>query len=126
MKAYTDIEQSKKLAEIIPLESADMVLPFTRKENNEYVPAYAISRNYIEVHKKMSLLPAMDKSTLCKLIQPCWSLAALLNILPNYHITNNGITGVVVWSTDIYSKEHPNLIDACVEIILKLYEQKLL
>ena len=41
MKAYTDLEQSKKLAEILLIESADMVLPFTYKENNEYVLYYS-------------------------------------------------------------------------------------
>jgi len=28
MKAYTDLEQSRKLAEILPLESADMWMMF--------------------------------------------------------------------------------------------------
>ena len=43
MKSYTDLNQSKKLAEILPIESADMCF-----NDNE----------------------------------PCWSLAALLDILP--------------------------------------------
>ena len=32
MKAYTDIEQSKKLAEILPTESADMKWYFWKSE----------------------------------------------------------------------------------------------
>lgn len=100
MKAYTDLKQSKKLAEILPIESADM----------RYVPLGDTHPWFIEG----DLIEADAV--------PCWSLAALLNILPNYHITNNGITGVVVWSMDIYSKEYPNLIDACVEMILKLHK----
>lgn len=106
--AFTSLEQSEKLAEILPLESADMFWLVVGNTSRAHVLTEPLS-NYSKWES-----------------YPCWSLAALLNILPNYHITNNGITGVVVGSMDIYSKEHPNLIDACVEIILKLYEQKLL
>ena len=60
MKAYTDLEQSKKLAEILPIESADM-----------YYACGAI---------------APDIMTSCKQdyrgYTKCWSLAALLNVLP--------------------------------------------
>ena len=62
MKSYTDIEQSKKLAEFMPIESADMSWagtglgkPFART-----IP----SKGHPEE------------------ICPCWSLAALLDILP--------------------------------------------
>lgn len=62
MKAYTNIEQSKKLAEVLPIESADMSWagtglgkPFART-----IP----SKGHPEE------------------ICPCWSLAALLGILP--------------------------------------------
>lgn len=39
MKAYTDIEQSKKLAEILPVESADMWWN-TEKHYPEFVKTY--------------------------------------------------------------------------------------
>ena len=63
MKSFTDIEQSKKLAEILPLESADMSWvsnglgkPFAR------------------------IIPIKgDPEELCA----CWSLAALLSVLPS-------------------------------------------
>lgn len=72
MKAYTDIEQSKKLAEILPLESADMCYP---KDEFEY--------NYA-------------KEPICHysgigLAHPCWSLAALLEYMNRnfYNISLN-------------------------------------
>ena len=60
MKSYTDLEQSKKLAEILPLESADM---FYRN-------------NGIEVK-------LMWEHNAPKVEYPCWSLAALMNVLPS-------------------------------------------
>lgn len=67
MKSYTDLEQSKKLAEILPLESADMwyhghYSPWEseRKYDNEPCPFHSMSPNW-------------DK--------PCWSLAALMKII---------------------------------------------
>lgn len=67
MKAYTDIEQSKKLAEILPLESADMYYP------NSTVVKY------------QGALPIEFKHGNPLLSQeiPCWSLAALMNLLPS-------------------------------------------
>ena len=78
IKSFTSLEQSKKLAEILPIESADMVLPFKHSKNDEYIPGYVVSRNYVEVYNEMMKLQRMEKEDVCKLIQPCWSLAALL------------------------------------------------
>ena len=63
MKAYTDIEQSKKLAEFLPLESADM-----------YWWATSL-RYYIE---------AMDDGDFNEAEGhiPAWSLTALLELMP--------------------------------------------
>lgn len=57
MKNYTDLEESKKLAGILPLESADMYYIY----NIPYAIPY---KNRIDVAK------------------PCWSLAALLDVIP--------------------------------------------
>lgn len=40
MKSYTDIEQSKKLAEILPLESADMNYNNVDTKGPDYVRAH--------------------------------------------------------------------------------------
>lgn len=116
MKAYTDIEQSKKLAEILPIESADM---FYR-------------RNKVDVK-------LMWEHNAHKVKCPCWSLAALLNLLPSV-ITRKGkrmfLTLEKAGAYNLYYKS-PNrldelwetkedVIDACYEMILMLHEQKLL
>ena len=65
IKSFSDLEQSKKLAEILPVESADMkILPFTEKEYR------VVPINDIAVCDREDEIP-------------CWLLAALLNLLPS-------------------------------------------
>lgn len=121
LTSHTSLEQSQKLAEILPLESADMCWT-----NHCYGPirsSMTASAKTIKEYKE--LLTRFTDLTSIDVFYPCWSLAALLNVLPNYHITNNGITGVVLWSLDTYSKEHDNPVDACYEMILKLHKQNI-
>jgi len=137
MKAFTDLEQSKNLAEFLPLEGADMTLPFRHTQKDEYIPEHVGTRSYIDVYNEMIVLPGMDKEQVCKLIQPCWSLAALLGVLPDsiydntdeysqlefskisvaYHDMNDGIK---------VGSIKDNLLDACYEMIIKLHEQNIL
>ena len=118
-KSYADIEQSKKLAKILPIESADMFLAL-----NGTLP---VMSKYIDE----GFVTADDTAI------PCWSLAALLNILPEsiydntyeysqlefskisvaYHDINDGIK---------VGSIKDNLVDACVEMIIKLHELNLL
>ena len=109
MKAYTDIEQSKKLAEILPLESADMSWvsnglgkPFART-----IPIKG------------------DPEELCG----CWSLAELLGILHDYTLQTNtdGTVFVVCESKKpMISDAYDNPVDACVAMIESLHELNLL
>ena len=68
IKSYTDIEQSKRLAEILPLESADMC----------YFEQKAIITPYNEA--KDSLLPLMSRPVE---VIPCWSVGALIELMPS-------------------------------------------
>lgn len=94
MKAYTDIEKSKKLAEILPVESADM-----------YYHPY-----------------------------PCWSLAALLDVLPFPQLSKDNLgSGKIGWMVSVFPDNcrydscwHNEPIDACVEMIIKMHELNLL
>lgn len=103
MKTYTNIEQSKKLAEILPVESADMCF-----NDNE----------------------------------PCWSLAALLNALPisidngRYCLAliNSCPDGGIEWLC-CYEDDNGNIlkecyadnqVDACVQMAIKLKEEKII
>ncbi len=62
---------------------------------------------------------------------PCWSLAALLSILPK--IVNNKTlfieTSAALWHVgyrNIYTARADNPVDACYEMILSLHEQNIL
>lgn len=117
MKSYTDIEQSKKLAKILLLESADMYW----FRNNVEVPC---------VYPKDMMKDSV--SVTC----PCWSLTALLKVLPNYIdydtircpdlIRNIDKNYMVIYSPLKHSGIYDNPVDACVDMIEKLNEQNLL
>ena len=68
MKSYTDLEQSKKLAEIFPIESADM--------------GWYYSRNPQAARNQMWVGTKAENADI-----PCWSLAALLDLLPSEFTT---------------------------------------
>jgi len=110
MKSYTDLEQSKKLAEILPLESADMM------------------------HDRLIVIPFNDGSLI-----PCWSLAALLSVLPkNLNIgrpslDSNYMGYYWIQYYDEFMKPNNyktecfnNPVDACVAMIEKLHKQNLI
>jgi hypothetical protein len=140
MKAYTDLEQSKKLAEILPLESADMC--WTNHCYGVMRSSMTISAKTVDEYK--SLLDMFNDSTSTDIFYPAWSLAALINVLPttigNFFEKNmlrlridkgendfniwyeNFDYGDVVEGLDVIED---NLVDACVEMIKKLHEQKL-
>ena len=122
IKSYTDIEQSRKLAEILPLESADMYRVF---ENNAETRVY---------YGK-----APTAHFVC---EPCWSVAALMDIFPD-EITDDGdvyrnmsfhLKGkyiiqyprlTTLWPS-LLSVEADNYVDACCQMVLKLHELNLL
>ena len=111
MKAYTDLNQSKKLSEILPLESADMFLAM-----NGTLP---VMSKYIED----GCVTADDTAI------PCWSLAALLNVLPYPFLSelSNEIWKCGCYPSGIcYYVAADSPIDACYEMIIKLHELKML
>lgn len=93
IKSYTDLEQSKKLAEIIPPETADMEY-LAIKETGELVGAVPFVKDDSEIED------SAYSHTYERI--PCWSLAALLSV------TNHCVTS------------EDNLVDACYKIILKV------
>lgn len=116
MKSYTDLEQSKKLAEILPLESADMHYDKDSLENY-YCPIPLIGK-YSEMHNQV----------------PAWSLAALLNMLQDnikiektlFDQSNMFTYSILGDGYEYRTNEHKNLIDTCYEMILNLNELNLL
>lgn len=106
MKAYTDIEQSKKLAEILPIESADM----------RYSP---LGDN---LHPWIWTDTFLEKDAV-----PCWSLAALLDVIPAGTVLLHDINGLgykCIKAVD--TNWHNNPVDACVEMIFRLHKHKML
>lgn len=113
MKAYTDIEQSKKLAEILPLESADMKWYFWKSEiDAPKLPTFGYDKDTAENCKNTEVV-----------YLPCWSLAALLEALPRVYklkplldLEENSI----MYSGTYIDVTADNLVDACVKMLLKL------
>lgn len=124
MKSYTDIKQSRKLAKILPLESADM----------DYIPICNLEGEYsinVNIWNNDHL---MEEGWI-----PCWSLAALLSLIKDkcgyfefvylkrtYVGRANPLENVYRLSTDVYDVYNKDLVDACVEMIIGLKEQNLL
>ena len=119
IKSYTDLEQSKKLAEILTLESADMKWFFWKEEIDAHkTPTFGYSKTASESYKDTEAV-----------YLACWSLSALLGVLPDYTLqTNtNGTVFVVCESKKpMISDAYDNPVDACYELILKLYDLNLL
>ena len=125
MKAYTDLEQSKILAKILPIESADM----------RYSP---LGDN---MHPWIWTDTFIEKNAV-----PCWSLAALLEQIPSDIKTKDGCNYTLEiekcdaehlpcglnyhdnWGRgeDIITHYYDNFIDSSYEMIVKLHELKLL
>ena len=120
IKGYTNIEQSKKLAEILPHESADQTWE-----------RIAIAGANLDVPEELQYkhngdIPFQYYSGICA---PCWSLAALLNIIPNYKLSSEHNYHTCTAETS-FGKEtvgwFDNSVDACVAMIERLHELKML
>lgn len=127
MKAYTNLEQSRKLAEIMLSKNADMWWrwcsdPFDEVNGGEYTIEPLLHKPVCNPEKTI----------------PCWSLAALLETLPlevEIHKQTDGhkiyyyvesymkhMEKEIYLSTELYE----NSVDACYEMIMKLHKQNLL
>ena len=101
IKSHTDIKQNRRLAEILPIESADMYY-------------------WCGEELRIGGYRAMD----IDYDIPCWSLAALLNVLPSATLDSSDDRYYRVHCMGRYTEWYDNPIDACYEIILKLHELK--
>ena len=128
MKSYTDLKQSKKLAEILPIESADMHYVYDRHLDKLYgdIPYVIDYIDYKLLNKNVDI--------------PCWSLGALLEHLREIDFFPNIIDSVdcVLMDISFYDDDdedgkvlHPihclraegkTILDACYEMIIKLKE----
>ena len=124
MKSYTDIKQSKTLVNILSLESADA--------KYGYIAPYEYSdRMYDEGYDEIPYPIAFIKKDYSNFFVeeyddelPCWSLAALLNVLPSATLDSSDDHHYRIHCMGRYTEWHDNAIDACYEMILKLHELK--
>lgn len=117
IKSFTDIPQSKVLSKILPIESADY--HYIAQGEKSYFYPYFLSMDTVK-----------DYDEEIKYI-PCWSLAALLGVLPEGYsfVLTKSFNG-----KDYYCKLDgkpietmaDNPVDACYDIMLKLHELQML
>lgn len=141
IKSYTDLEQSKKLAEILPIESVDMyyqyVLP--KSDKIKHNPETGNPVNALKWYNKGYTTSGKEPIILDEYCVPCWSLASLLDVLPkNLKIgrpsLESNYTGYYwIQYYDEFMKPNNyrtecfnNPVDACVAMIERLHELNLL
>ena len=128
MKAYTDLEQSRKLAEILPIESADM--HYSKDFDGSW---------FVDLAKYTSVKIPKYVGNIEEHLLPCWSLGALLDVLPEDIIVLGTIYSINIhtknkkWfinykcNNEEFIGAYSNIfVDTCYEMILKLNEQKIL
>lgn len=111
IKYYTDIEQSNILAEILPIERADMY--YTRDSLENYYCHIPLIGKYSAIHDQI----------------PCWSLAALLSVIPNYKLSSEHNYHTCTAGTSFGDETvgwFYSPVDACVAMIEKLHNLKML
>ena len=123
IKSYTDLSQSKKLAEILPLESADMYWDYDVQKHEHY-------------------LMVMDEQFDDTCVR-AWSLAALIEQLPYEVCDDDGNSSYLQMDKEddvyqlVYTDPHgdfesietdryEHFVDACYEMIIKLSKLSLL
>ena len=128
IKSFTSLEQSRKLTYILPLESADMC--WKNGVFDKYIQCFTpfvIDEDGTNVDFDYDI--------------PCWSLAALRNLLPvaikvneNTYLFESHNTFDKSWVYRYYNEDYTsylyckntNEVDACVAMIEKLHELNLL
>lgn len=130
IKFHTDLEQSKVLAKILPLESADI------HWSKDFDGSWFVDLTEYTSVKIPKYVDKVEEHLL-----PCWSLAALLSILHNKTKDIPSLSGggykdgkyTSDWCLD-YEFENgdyqttfaDNPVDACYNMIIKLNELNLL
>lgn len=109
MKSYTDLEQSQKLAEILPLESADMF--------------HAVDAEIVVTTPYITYLNGERNIPAYKGAIPCWSLAALLDVLPSSTLDSSDDHHYRVHCKEMFTDWYDNPIDCCIAMIDRLHEQ---
>lgn len=124
MKNNTTIPQSQMLATILPIESADMKWFIPADNEGEFVEEVTIIKYKYEYNSFEKVTDWEDTPYV-----PCWSLAALLNVLPRPSVYfSNNKWYCECWNENGYIGQtiKNNPVDACYDMIIKLNKEKLL
>ena len=123
-KLYTDVKQSRELAEILSHKDADATLErIVVAGGNLDIPE---EQQYIRHNIPFCLFSGVGI--------PCWSLIALIFIISENYYTEIYQDGAA-WKIEVehynntndkHNTSADNHIDACVNMILKLHEQNLM
>ena len=106
IKSFTSLEQSRRLGKFLPNESADMYYREWKRDTKNI---------------RIANVGTADESDL-----PCWSLAALLNTLPSATLDSSNDHHYRLHCMERFTEWYDNPIDACVAMIEKLHELKIL
>ena len=134
IKSYSDLEQSRKLAEILPIESADMHYNNGSCRGVDYTEHF--SAELMSYQEALHLMKIHKTNFMFQVI-PCWSLSALLKLIPDsiyentddfaqLEITKRSVGYHDINDNIVIGTLAGNLVDACYKMILKLNELNLL
>ena len=146
MKTFTDLQQSKKLAEILPTESADMYYKYVLPKSDRIIHTPEIGNPIDSLkwyNEGYTFRGKREPITLSEYCIPCWSLAALLEEIPeiiNFEDDESDYALEILKENGLYYLSYGNplehsrieiepqgyFVDACYEMILKLHELKML
>ena len=106
IKSFTSLKQSRRLGKFLPNESADMYYREWKRDTKNI---------------RIANVGTADESDL-----PCWSLAALLNVLSSATLDSSNDHHYRLHCMERFTEWYDNAIDACVAMIEKLHELNLL
>ena len=119
IKSFTSLEQSRKLAKILPLESADQTWA-----------RIAIAGANLDVPEELQYRHNGDMpfQYYSGIGIPCWSLAALLGVLPEKYteLIKEGDMYRIIIKDSYMTSLFDNPVDVCVAMIETLNELKTL
>lgn len=106
MKSYTDLEQSKKLEEFLPIESADMREDY----GSQIIPCWSLTA-------LLDIFPCSKESPIVNLTRGGWNPSFTRRWFATWEDEDKNI---------FYSRNGVSPVDAVVELIMKLHEQNVL
>jgi len=118
IKSFTDLEQSKKLAEILPIESADM---FCADVFNKEKETHSYNFHILSTWGCNTFEELKDRENKFVSFTPVWSLAALLKLIPNFNMFKRTIECRIETTNHLVDKACEP-IDAAFEMICWLKE----